>query len=158
MRPDRIIIGEVRSFEMLDLIQSIASGHSGSLAIVHSDSPEDCFNRMVTMMMMAGIDLSTQEIRKQVARAMDLLVHIELFNDGLRRITNITDVIYDADTDKVTLRDIFRFVPDSFSDDGKITGHWDMDPAKPSFYFKFEKRNIKMPEGYFNLADTGNLR
>src|SRR3989338_1740008 len=95
MRPDRIIIGEVRGEEMLDLIQAISSGHSGSLAIVHSDSPEDCFSRMVTMTLMTGIRLSTEEIKRQIANAIDLIVYMELFQDGKRRITNITYIHYD---------------------------------------------------------------
>lgn len=149
MRPDRIIIGEIRSEEMLDLIQSIASGHSGSLAIVHSDSPEDAFNRMVTMMMMAGLPLSTQEIRAQVARAVDLIVHIELFSDGVRRITNVTDVAYDKEDDKTFLRDVFHFVQDGKAEDGTISGHWEQMEHWPSFKTKFERHNIKLPEGFF---------
>ncbi len=150
MRPDRIIIGEVRSDEMLDLIQSISSGHSGSLAIVHADSPEDCFNRMVTMMLMAGIRLSTQEIRKQVARAIDILVYIELFPDGVRRINNITEAIYDRDQDKITLDDIFRFEQDKTEIAGKITGTWSMNRKRPLFYSKFLKRQVALPEGFFD--------
>src|SRR3989338_6297930 len=113
MRPDRIIIGEGRGPELLDLIQSISSGHSGSLAIVHGDSPEDCFSRMVTITFMTGIRLSTEEIKRQIANAIDLIVYMELFHDGKRRITNITDIHYDEDKDKVTLTDIFRFVEES---------------------------------------------
>lgn len=149
MRPDRIIIGEIRSAEMLDLIQSISSGHSGSLAIVHSDSPEDAFNRMVTMMMMAGLPLSTQEIRKQVARAVDLIVHIELFSDGVRRITNVTDSYYDKEKDEIFLTDVFKFVQDSKEKDGKITGHWEKSQRWPSFRTKFERHNVKLPDGFF---------
>lgn len=149
MRPDRIILGEVRSDEMLDLIQAISSGHSGSLSIVHADSPEDCFNRMVTMMLMTGIQLSTEEIRKQVARAIDLIVHIELFSDGVRRVANITDVVYNEEEDKVTLNDIFRFEQESAPDDDKITGRWEMNRRRPAFHSKFARRHIKLPEGFF---------
>ncbi|HPN55408.1 MAG TPA: ATPase, T2SS/T4P/T4SS family [Candidatus Omnitrophota bacterium] len=100
MRPDRLIIGEVRSDEMLDLIESIASGHSGSLAIVHAESPEDCFSRMTTMMLMTGIKLDTRIIEKQIARAIDLIVHIILYPDGVRRVTNVTDVSWDEEREK----------------------------------------------------------
>lgn len=149
MRPDRIIIGEVRSVEMLDLIQSISSGHSGSLAIVHADTPQDAFNRMVTMMLMSGIHLSTEEIRRQVARAMDLLIHIELYPDGVRRINNITDVIYVPEGEQIIFHDIFAFAQDRVAEDGKILGHWEMNTKKPSFYPKIVKRNIKLPDGFF---------
>ncbi|MEW5895992.1 MAG: ATPase, T2SS/T4P/T4SS family [Candidatus Omnitrophota bacterium] len=149
MRPDRVIIGEIRSSEMLDLIQSIASGHSGSLAVVHADSPEDAFNRMITMMMMAGLQMSTREIRKQVARAVDLIVHIELFKDGVRRITQIADTIYDKEKDEVYLTNIFNFIQDNIDKDGKISGHWEMDHRKPSFFAKFDKHGVKLPDGFF---------
>ncbi len=149
MRPDRIIIGEIRSGEMLDLIESIASGHSGSLAIVHAESPEDCINRMVTMMLMTGIRLSTEVITKHVVRAIDLLVHIELFPDGVRRITHISDFTFDETTQEMKLEHIFEFVQDKVDDNGKITGHWVMSGHKPSFYGKFVKKHVALPEGYF---------
>lgn len=148
MRPDRIIIGEVRGEEMLDLIQSISSGHSGSLAIVHGDSPEDCFSRMVTMTLMTGIRLSTEEIKRQIANAIDLIVYIELFQDGKRRITNIADIVYDEDKDRVTLTDIFRFVEESRTEK-EIKGHWEMNTRRPEFYHKFVKRNVQLPDGFF---------
>jgi len=149
MRPDRIILGEVREDEMLDLIQAISSGHSGSLAIVHADSPLDCFSRMVTMMLMTGIRLSTEEIKRQVANAIDLIVHIELHQDGCRRITNITDFHYNEDKERVEMSDVFEFAEDSRTEDGKITGHWEKNNKKPLFYWKFEKRNVKLPKDFF---------
>ncbi|OGX08588.1 MAG: hypothetical protein A2Z88_11665 [Omnitrophica WOR_2 bacterium GWA2_47_8] len=149
MRPDRIIIGEVREEEMLDLIQAISSGHAGSLAIVHADSPLDCFSRMVTMMLMTGIRLSTEEIKRQVATAIDLIVYIELHQDGKRRITNITDMYYDEDKQRVVLNDIFSWVEDKRDDKGSITGHWVMDNRRPTFYKKFAKKNVSLPEGFF---------
>jgi len=149
MRPDRIIIGEVRSDEMLDLIESIASGHSGSLAIVHAETPEDCFSRMVTMMLMTGIRLNTDIIRMQVARAIDMIVHCELFSDGVRRITYITDVRWDPETEKISLDDIFRFEQDKVLEDGRIVGQWVLNKKRPSFFHKFEKHNTKLPDRFF---------
>ena len=151
MRPDRIIIGEIRGEEALDLIQSISSGHSGSLAIVHADSPEDCFNRLVTMLMMTGIRLSTEELKKQIANAIDLIVHAELYIDGVRRLTNITDVQYieGQGNDGVVLRDIFRYEAEKVVD-GKVIGQWVMDKRPPSFLKKYRKRNVTLPAGFFN--------
>lgn len=149
MRPDRIIIGEVRSDEMLDLIESIASGHSGALAIVHAESPTDCFNRMVTMTLMTGIRLSTDVIIMQIANVIDLIVHAELYSDGVRRISHVTDVDYDQEHQRPILRDIFHFEQKSVDDKGKITGEWTMDKRKPSFYKKFVKRNVPLPSGFF---------
>ena len=150
MRPDRLIIGEVRSDEMLDLIESIASGHSGSLAIVHAESPEDCFSRMTTMMLMTGIKLDTRIIEKQIGRAIDLIVHIILYPDGVRRVTNVTDVSWDDEREKPVMKDIFTFIQDRITDEGKIEGHWEMNRSTPTSYVKFQKKNIKLPAGFFD--------
>ena len=149
MRPDRIILGEVRGDEMLDLIQSITSGHSGSLAIIHAESSEDCFSRMVTMMLMTGIRLSTEEIKKQIAKAVDIVVHVELFIDGKRRVTTVTDVDYDDQKGQAILRNIFYFNQKVISEKGEVVGEWQMDKTRPSFYKKFAKRRVKLPDGFF---------
>jgi len=149
MRPDRIIIGEIRGHEILDLVQSIASGHSGSLAIVHAESPEECFNRMITMMLMSGIRLSGQQIQKQLATSIDLIVYIELFMDGIRRIANITDLQCDKQDGTGSLADIFTFKQERIDEQGRVAGDWVMNKQKPSFYDKFVKRNIQLPEGFF---------
>lgn len=149
MRPDRIIIGEVRGHEILDLVQSIASGHAGSLAIVHADSPKECFNRMITMMLMSGIRLSGEQIQKQLATSIDLIVYVELFMDGIRRITDITDLRCDKETGISSLEDIFTFNQERIDERGGVVGDWVMNKQKPSFYDKFVKRNIQLPEGFF---------
>src|SRR3989338_6781765 len=124
MRPDRIIIGEVRSFEALEMIQAISSGHTGSLVIVHADSPQDCYNRLVTMILISGIQLNVDEIRRQIASAVDLIVHTELFLDGVRRVTHITDVRYDAAQNSVSLENVFYFRQDKIEPDGRVIGDW----------------------------------
>jgi pilus assembly protein CpaF len=149
MRPDRIIVGEVRGEEILDMIQSISSGHSGTLGIVHADSPEECFNRMITMMLMSGIRLSGDQIRRQIATSVDLLVYIELFLDGIRRIVNVTDLRFDKKADTVTLQDVFTFKQHRMDADGKVHGDWVMNHSLPSFHEKFSKRNIKLPSEFF---------
>jgi pilus assembly protein CpaF len=149
MRPDRIIIGEVRGQEILDLVQSIASGHAGSLAIVHADSPEECFNRMITMMLMSGIRLSGEQIQKQLATSVDLIVYVELYLDGVRRITNITDLRCDKEAGTASLADIFTYKQERIDEKGKVVGDWVVNKQKPSFYDKFIKRNIQLPDGFF---------
>ncbi len=145
MRPDRIIVGEVRGEEILDMIQSISSGHSGTLAIVHADSPEECFNRMITMMLMTGIRLSGEQIRRQLATSIDLIVYSELFMDGVRRVVNITDLRFDKELDRVSLDDVFTFKQERVETDGKVIGNWVANRRVPSFAPKFTKRNIKLP-------------
>lgn len=151
MRPDRIIVGEVRGEEMLDLIESISSGHSGSLAIVHAETPEDCFSRMVTMLLMTGIRLSTEEIQRQVARAVDIMIHIELFMDGKRRVTHVTDCYPDEKTGEVIFHDMFKYIQTGAKENGELTGYWEMDKTPPTFMHKLEKRRVKLPEGFFDL-------
>ena len=149
MRPDRIIIGEIRGEELHDLIQSISSGHSGSLAIVHAETAEDCFNRMLTIMIMTGIQIETREIQKIIAKAIDVIVHVELFMDGRRRVTTVSDVFYDEEKNKVVLRDIFKFDQKGLSDKGEVLGDWVMSKQPPTFMHKFYKRMVKLPEGFF---------
>lgn len=149
MRPDRIIIGEVRGEEALDMIQAIASGHTGSLAIVHADSPKDCFSRLVTMILISGIHLSVEAIRQQVADSIDIIVHTELFLDGKRRVTHITDVCRVAEKEDVSLEDIVHFRQDYIDAHGRVVGQWVMNKRKPEFYEKFVKRNVKLPPGLF---------
>jgi len=149
MRPDRIIIGEVRGHEILDLVQSIASGHAGALAIVHADSPEECFNRMITMMLMSGIRLSGQQIQRQLATSVDLIVYTELYLDGVRRIANITDLRCNKETGESSLHDIFTFKQQRIDEKGAVVGEWVMNKQKPSSYEKFVKRNVQLPEGFF---------
>ncbi len=148
MRPDRLIIGEVRGEEILDLVQSISSGHSGSLGIVHGDSPQECFNRMVTMMLMSGIRLSGEQIRNQLANSIDLIVYAELYMDGVRRVTNITDLKYDKETNEISLEDIFTFKQERIDEAGKVIGDFVMIKNKPSCFHKFVKRNVPLP-GFF---------
>jgi pilus assembly protein CpaF len=149
MRPDRIIIGEIRGEELLDLIQSISSGHSGSLAIVHAETVEDCFNRMLTMMLMTGIQLETVEIQKIIAKAIDLVVHVELFMDGVRRVTSVADIYFDNVTNKVVIKDIFKFKQTGMSNAGGVLGDWEMDKTPPTCMPKFYKHMIKLPDGFF---------
>jgi len=151
MRPDRIIVGEIRGEEILDMIQSITSGHSGTLAIVHADSPEECFNRMITMMLMSGIRLTGDQIRRQVANAVDLIVYSELFMDGKRRIVNISDLWYDRQTEKVRHEDIFTFKQERMDENGTVHGQWVLNKRVPSSVEKFAKRNVKLPPDFLQL-------
>ncbi|MBI3315198.1 MAG: CpaF family protein [Candidatus Omnitrophica bacterium] len=144
MRPDRIIIGEVRGHEVLDLVQSIASGHAGSLAIVHADSPRECFNRMTTMMLMSGIRLSGEQIQQQIAGSIDLIVYVELFLDGVRRVVHITDLAFNKETKAIALEDIFTFKQERIDQGGKVVGDWTMSRRRPSCYPTFVRRNVSL--------------
>ena len=118
MRPDRIVVGEVRGAEALDMLQAMNTGHDGSLSTCHANTPRDAVARVESMVLMAGIDFPMSAIRQQLSRALDLIVQIERFNDGARRITNITEV-QRMEGDTVTLQDIFEYRMDKEASDGK---------------------------------------
>ena len=115
MRPDRIIVGEVRGAEALDMLQAMNTGHDGSLTTVHANSPRDALARIETMVLMAGFDLPMRAIRQQVASALDLVIHLERLEDGSRHVTPITEV-QRMEADVITLQDIFEFQVDSIVD------------------------------------------
>ena len=112
MRPDRIIVGEVRGAEALDMLQAMNTGHDGSLSTVHSNSPRDGLHRIETMVMMAGYDLPLRAIRQHIAAALDLLVHVDRMEDGSRRVVAVTEVLR-MESDVIQLQDIFEFEIDS---------------------------------------------
>jgi pilus assembly protein CpaF len=108
MRPDRIIVGEVRGAEALDMLQAMNTGHDGSLSTVHSNSPRDALSRLETMVLMAGFDLPTRAIREQISSALNLIVHVERFRDGARRVSHVTEVL-GMEGDVITLQDIYKY-------------------------------------------------
>jgi pilus assembly protein CpaF len=141
MRPDRIVVGEVRGSEALDMLQAMNTGHDGSLSTCHANTPRDAVARVESMVLMAGIDFPMAAIRQQLSRALDLIVQIERFNDGARRITNITEV-QRMEGDTVTLQDIFEYRIDKESGDGK--GQLYYTGLRPTCG-KFERNGIALP-------------
>jgi pilus assembly protein CpaF len=153
MRPDRIVVGEVRGAEALDMLQAMNTGHDGSLSTCHANTPRDAVSRVESMVLMAGIEFPMQAVRQQLSRALDLIVQIERFNDGTRRIINITEV-QRMEGDTVTLQDIFEFRMDKESGAGK--GELVYSGLRPSCG-KFERNGIPLP-GYMNQHNFGTDR
>ncbi|TMM25270.1 MAG: CpaF family protein [Actinobacteria bacterium] len=144
MRPDRIVVGEVRGAEALDMLQAMNTGHDGSLSTVHANSPRDALARVETMVLMAGYDLPVRAIRQQVCSALDLIVHLERLEDGSRRVTAITEV-QRMEAEVVTLQDLFKFRFEDVPNDGKIVGGLRCTGLRPASMQKFEKRGISLP-------------
>ena len=144
MRPDRIIVGEVRGAEALDMLQAMNTGHDGSMSTVHANAPRDALARIETMVLMAGFDLPTRAIREQIASALHLIVHIERFRDGSRRISNVTEVL-GMEGDIVTLQDIYKFDYKQMS--LVATG------IRPEFVDKLTERGVSLPTGLFGAAE-----
>ena len=148
MRPDRIIVGEIRGAEALDMLQAMNTGHEGSLSTLHANTPRDALSRIETMVLMAGYDLPVKAIRQQVASALDMVVHLERLQDGTRRVTAITEV-QGMESDVITLQDLFKFKIDSFSPDGTVVGALRSTGLRPVFVTKFEHRGIDLPNSLF---------
>ncbi len=157
MRPDRILVGEVRGAEALDMLQAMNTGHDGSLSTVHSNSPRDALHRIETMVMMAGYDLPLRAIRQHVSAALDLLVHIDRMEDGSRRIVAITEVLR-MESDVIQLQDIFEFEIESVAPDRTITGKLRPTGLRPVFLDKFRKRGIELPQSMFGERITDARR
>jgi pilus assembly protein CpaF len=153
MRPDRIIVGEVRGAEALDMLQAMNTGHEGSLTTVHANSPRDALSRIETMVLMAGIDLPIRAIRQQVSSALDLVVHLERLDDGSRRVTHVTEV-QRMESDVITLQDIFEFELDSIEADGTISGELRPTGLRPVLLAKFERRRIALPTTMFQRIEA----
>jgi len=150
MRPDRIIVGEVRGAEALDMLQAMNTGHDGSLSTVHCNSPRDAISRLETMVLMAGFDLPIRAIREQVASALNLIVHTERLHDGSRKVVRVTEV-QRMEGDQVTLQDLFVFNVHGTTANGSIAGALESTGLHPSFKEDFHRRGIVLPADLFAL-------
>ncbi|MDP9347030.1 MAG: CpaF family protein [Actinomycetota bacterium] len=141
MRPDRIVVGEVRGAEALDMLQAMNTGHDGSLCTLHANSARDALARIETMVLMAGYDLPIKAIRTQVASALDLVVHLERLPDGARRVVAITEVLR-MEGDVITTQELFSFQVDEVTGERVVRGHLQRTGLRPAFLRKFERKGI----------------
>jgi pilus assembly protein CpaF len=153
MRPDRIIVGEVRGAEALDMLQAMNTGHDGSLSTVHANSARDALARVETMVLMAGYDLPMRAIRNQVASALDLIVHLERMPDGSRKVASITEVLR-MEGDVITTQDLFAFQVDSITGRRNVQGHLAWTGLRPTFLHKLEHKGVALPEGLMGVSTT----
>jgi pilus assembly protein CpaF len=151
MRPDRIIVGEVRGAEALDMLQAMNTGHDGSLSTVHANSPRDALARVETMVLMAGFDLPVRAIRQQVSAALELIVHMERHEDGVRRVTAVAEV-QRMESDVITLQDIFKFEVERVDAEHGVVGALQPTGIHPTFFEKFRKHGIELPVELFSPA------
>jgi len=148
MRPDRIIVGESRGGEALDMLQAMNTGHDGSMTTLHANSPRDALRRIETMVMMAGMDMPLRAIREQVSSAIDMVVHVERLKDGTRKVTQVTEVL-GMEGDVVVLQDLFAF--EQFGhQSGKVIGAFKSTGLRPRFLEKFAANNIELATNIFD--------
>jgi pilus assembly protein CpaF len=149
MRPDRIIVGEVRDGAALDMLQAMNTGHDGSLTTIHSNSPRDTLARIETMVLMAGMDLPIRAIREQVASAVDLIVHLHRLRDGTRRITHVTEVV-GMEGDIITMQDLFIFdYGMGINEDGRYLGRLKATGIRPAFSDHLDNVGVSLPADLF---------
>lgn len=151
MRPDRIIVGEIRDKEALDMLQAMNTGHEGSMTTAHSNSPRDTLSRIETMTLMAGMELPVVAIREQVSSALELVVHLDRLRDGTRKVTHISE-IQGMEGDVITMTDIFVFEQTGF-EEGKVIGRLRPTGLRPRFIDKIEVSGIQLPPSIFGVGD-----
>ncbi|MBI9048442.1 MAG: CpaF family protein [Anaerolineaceae bacterium] len=151
MRPDRIIVGEIRDEAAIDMLQAMNTGHDGSMTTAHSNSPRDTLSRLETMALMAGMDLPIRAIREQISSAIDLVVHQERMRDGSRKVTHFTEVT-GMEGDVITMTDIFIFEQVGY-DDNKVVGRLRSTGLRPKFMDKLEAAGINLPPSIFGIGD-----
>jgi len=153
MRPDRIIVGECRGGEALDMLQAMNTGHDGSLTTLHANSPRDALSRMETMVLMAGMELPLKVIRQQIASAVDLIVHQSRMRNGPRKITAITEVS-GMETDTIVMSDIFRYEQTGISPEGVVLGYFRPTGIRPMFSQALETVGYKLSAEMFRTGNT----
>ena len=151
MRPDRIIVGEIRAEEALDMLQAMNTGHEGSMTTAHSNSPRDSLSRIETMTLMAGMDLPIRAIREQIASALELVIHLGRMRDGTRKVTHITE-IQGMEGDIITMTDIFVFEQTGL-EDGRVIGRLRPTGLRPKFMDKIEAAGIHLPASIFGVGE-----
>jgi pilus assembly protein CpaF len=156
MRPDRIVVGECRGGEALDMIQAMTVGQEGSLSTGHANSPPDMLRRLETMVLMAGVELPLRSIREQIASAVDLIVHTARLKDGSRKVVNITEV-FGIEDDDILMQDVFVFQQTGLRD-GRIEGLLKPTGIRPTFMGKFKSRGIQLPPGEFGIPAEDPMR
>ncbi len=151
MRPDRIIVGEVRAGEALDMLQAMNTGHDGSLTTAHANTPRDALSRLETMVLMAGMDLPLRAIRTQISSAIHLILQQSRLSDGSRKITYISE-IQGMEGDTIVLQDLFKYVQDGVNPNGKTIGHFETTGLQPSFLDKFRLHGVELPLTLFKRS------
>ena len=154
MRPDRIVVGECRGGETLDMLQAMNTGHEGSLSTVHANNARDTLSRVETMVLMAGIDLPVRAIREQVASAVDMIVQLNRLRDGSRRVTQITEIV-GMEGDRITMADLFKFdFTAGFTPDGNFAGGLEATGIRPMFTERLQDHGIELPAELFATSDA----
>ncbi len=148
MRPDRIVVGEVRGDEVLDMLQAMNTGHDGSMTTIHSNGPRDALHRMENLVLMAGHTLPDKAIREQIASALELIVHVSRLSDGTRRILAVSELM-GMEGSVVTMQEIFRFTQTGIDSEGKVTGYFEATGISPKCVDRIRLAGVDVPHAVF---------
>jgi pilus assembly protein CpaF len=151
MRPDRIVVGEVRGEEALDMLQAMNTGHDGSLTTIHANNPRDGIGRLEVMVGMANANMGVRAIRQQIASAVDVFIQVSRMSDGTRRITHITECV-GMEGEQVTTQDVFNFIRTGLSEDGRVLGRFQPTGVRPRFYERLAASGIRLPASVFETV------
>ncbi|MEE8560460.1 MAG: ATPase, T2SS/T4P/T4SS family, partial [Gemmatimonadota bacterium] len=154
MRPDRIILGEVRGSEAIDMLQAMNTGHDGSLTTLHANTPRDALARLETMVSMANLNLPERGMRNQIASALDIVVHISRMADGKRKLVQISEIV-GMEGDVITMQDLFVFDRHGVDEDGSVLGAFRATGIRPRFADRLQAYGIDLAETLFANADFG---
>lgn len=153
MRPDRIIVGETRGEEVIDMLQAMNTGHNGSMTTIHANSARDATLRIENMIAMAGIEIPLAALRRQIASAMHVIIHVERLQDGARKVMSIQEVI-GCEGDVLTMQELFYFNQEDITPEGRVEGRF-VSVGVPSFFVEhFRRWNVGLPDTIFSEAGT----
>jgi pilus assembly protein CpaF len=148
MRPDRILIGECRGPEALDMLQAMNTGHEGSLTTIHANTPRDAVARIETMIMMSGFELPVKAMRQQISSGVDLIIQVNRLQGGARRVTHVTEIV-GMEQETVVMQEIFAYVQDGVDENGRARGHFVSHGVRPSFTDRLEAAGVRLPANIF---------
>ncbi len=154
MRPDRVIIGECRGSEALDMLQAMNTGHEGSMTTIHANTPRDAVSRLETMISMGGFDIPMKALRQQFAAAADLIIQVQRLQGGPRKMTHVTEVV-GMEQDTVVMQDVFLFHQDGVDENGKAHGHFEATGVRPAFMSRMEQAGVRLPSNLFSHRVLG---
>jgi pilus assembly protein CpaF len=148
MRPERIVVGECRSGEALDMLQAMNTGHDGSMTTIHANSPRDCLSRLETLVLMAGMDLPLETVRRQIGSAIHMIVQIARLRDGSRKVTHVTEIL-GMEGKNIVMQDVFLFYDEGDTEDGKVKGYHSSTGLRPKCSEAFKQYGFKLPPSMF---------
>ena len=149
MRPDRIVVGESRGKEALDVLQAMNTGHDGSMSTIHANSTQDVLIRLDSMILMSGVELPIRSIREMTSSAIDLIVHVSRMSDGTRKVVQVTEVVGMLDETHINLKDVFKFQQAGLDEQGNVLGEFISLGYIPTFYGDMKARGIELPREIF---------